>query len=457
MDACCWPATAAASASRAATACDRAAATATCRGGRVSTGRRRRALTRTSLPCFWMRYGRASCAYCFLHTNTHRDSSVLARLAETEARLQALEEKNRILTASLLGSPGYQSLHHTDGLHAPVDAGLAPSRPQQNSQHDQQQQQQQQQQQPLALKNGHVDSGTPHGGSRSTISDVAAARVPPDLHTAAAFKLLTCWPRLTLNMTIPGLDTQTYLTLCDQADPMLQQLVGAVPAQQRDGMHDHGALQLAPWQATAALERLYSPAAYQQLPLAMLVLLESYPGLCREHILAGFSEAASPGAGATPGSMDGVGHRFGRPRHAFSDHGSLYSAAANDASVLDYSRLSFAQLLALSIAMQIAAAVSGGVDGGNGMNGINISHNSPGTPLELGPADAMAVAMHTCSLALQRLWILRAGPAQDLVPLVLMLANYLMHFWVRPFHALGLLQSVDPAIKHMAVLQADNP
>ncbi|OAA63379.1 Zn(2)-C6 fungal-type DNA-binding domain protein [Niveomyces insectorum RCEF 264] len=323
--------------------------------------------------CSHCRLAGRECLYRPAPTNYESDVSVLARLTEAEARLQALEEKNRVLTASLLR-----------GAHLPQDEDERPPSHQRPAQPPAPQQPAQ-----FARVSDAPSTATAKPDTETSSS------APPNLHTAAAYKLLTCWPRLTINLTLPNLDSETYLTECDQADPTLvQPLTGPAAAS------DAGATSLSVWQACQALDIFYRPAIYHRLPLAMTVLLDACPGLPREHMLAEFA------------------------------------AATADQNMVEYGVLSCAQLLVLSLALR---TVSGVVDG---------EWDAPAT---------QAAATHACRLALQNVWTLLARPAADRVPLVLLLAYDLAYGWVRPFHARGLLQAIDPALRHMAILQADDP
>ncbi|CAK7204281.1 hypothetical protein SEUCBS139899_007036 [Sporothrix eucalyptigena] len=416
-----------------------------------------------------------TCLYRSTPTNLESDASVLARLADTEARLQVLEEKNRMLMATLpsLTSQGSSSVAAVLG-GSPQSMELFHHQQQQHhiqSQYQQYQQQQQHLQSMQAQQAQQVDASVTAATTTTAGIDADTTRTPPDLHTAAAFKLLTCWPRLTINMTIPQLDTQTYLPRCDQADPLLRS-VGESGGREVEPV--------AAWQANLSLEQLYLPALYQQLPVAMVVLLETYPGFHHDRILASFAEASHGGSvsaatmsdpmDADMVTMDEVTVAAATQLQQFhggssrNTHGdSLYDHHQRQQhqqqrshshqnhtpqQPFDYERLSFAQLLILSVSFQ------------NGIGSIiresnNNGHRTPFDP----PSNAMllAGAKRTCTLALQKLWTLQAGPPDDLVPQVLMMAYYLAYFWVRPFNARGLLQSIDQSIKHLAMLQADDP
>ncbi|KIH87417.1 hypothetical protein SPBR_04705 [Sporothrix brasiliensis 5110] len=390
-----------------------------------------------------------TCFYRPTPAGLESDASVLARLADTEARLQALEDKNRMLLAAFpaLSSPGTVAAN-----------SLATSQGQAQSLQSNQNQSQDQSQ----------DQSQPDRQNADASDD--STLTPPDLHTAAAFQLLTRWPRLTINMTIPGHDTQTYLTRCDQADALLER-AGSDDARRSLDTDDT----YAPWQAILALEQLYDRNISQNLPLAIAALLEAVPLLQRDHVLASFAaifhgrdnsqSRPVPSTDAMDADVDLVeeatmaaatqpqpfhGGRIHSPNNHHHEHQQQQQRhPAGQSPAIDYDRMSFAQLLMYSIAARVCI----------GSNGKDTPHRPrQRTPFD-PPSDPslMALSAHTCSLALQKLWTLQAGPAEDRVPLVLFLAHYLADFWVRPFHARGLLQSIDPAIKHMAMMQPDDP
>ena len=500
-------------------------------------------------------------------TSLESDATVLARLADTEARLQALEDKHRMLMAALpLPLPLASSSSTSSSSLLPAAAAL-PALPlplplpgpassssasvaavlggspqsmevfhhqqqqhhlqTQHLQYQQQQQQLQQQmqqmQQPIVqTQSQHHQTQQTQGANTAATEPTESLFTPPDLHTAAAFKLLTCWPRLTINMTIPHLDTQTYLQRCDQADPLLlRQDSAPATAAAIDA--------IAAWQVRRTLEQLYSPAVHAQLPVAIVALLETYPPFHRDRMLAGVAEALKgSGAGGAMGAEDvhetnhemqgmdamhdvdenemngvnadnndvddvddvdddddddmdditiaaatqlqqfhgGSSHnphgdslfdrqqqRLQRRRYRQSRQRlrKTYQNKPPHRQPVDYARLSFGQLLVLSIGFRVDIDHTRHHYHNNNNNHNYHSHDPPSA------AALQAAAAHTCSLALQKLWMLQAGPVEDLVPQVLLMAYCLADFWVRPFHARGLLQSVDQAIKHMAMLQADDP
>ncbi|ERS98238.1 hypothetical protein HMPREF1624_05021 [Sporothrix schenckii ATCC 58251] len=401
-----------------------------------------------------------TCFYRPTPAGLESDASVLARLADTEARLQAIEDKNRMLLAAF---PALSSPRTVAANVLATSQGQARS-PQSNQNQSQDQSQ--------------LDRQNADASDDST-------RTPPDLHTAAAFQLLTRWPRLTINMTIPGLDTQTYLTRCDQADALLER-AGSDGARKSLDTEDT----YAPWQAILALEQLYDPNISQNLPLAIAALLEAVPLLQRDHVLASFAaifhgrdnrqSQPVPSTDAMDADVDLVeeatmaaatqlqqfhGARVHSPNNHHHDE-QLHQQhhhhqqqqqqqqqqqrrPVGQSPAIDYDRMSFAQLLMYSIAARVCIGANG--------------KDTPHRPRQRTPFDPpsnqslMAMSAHTCSLALQKLWTLQAGPAEVRVPLVLFLAQYLADFWVRPFHARGLLQSIDPAIKHMAMMQPGDP
>ncbi|KAJ9138224.1 Zn(2)-C6 fungal-type DNA-binding domain protein [Pleurostoma richardsiae] len=273
--------------------------------------------------CSHCRQNGRECTYRPTPTNLEMDASVLSRLANTEARLRALEEMERSITPA---SPHQGS---APGLHA-----------------------------------------------------------PPDLHTAAAYKMLHCWPRIRLNLTIPHLVSQTYLVESDQSDPILLEWTARIGGKLP---------QLTVWQAIRSVETFYG--FLDVLPIYLGVLFEIYPGFSADHVISSLAGQFTP---------DGVSEQV---------------------ALVDLYGLSIPQLLVLSMAM-------GTVDG---------------NPLEMSPSSMKTLAAACCAIALQKQWILRSGLDEDLVPLVLTMACCLVFFWGRPFHALGCLQSVDHAIKHLSL------
>lgn len=63
------------------------------------------------------------------------------------------------------------------------------------------------------------------------------------------------------------------------------------------------------------------------------------------------------------------------------------------------------------------------------------------------------VTAHVVAIALQKQWILISRPDEERVPLVLLTAYCLVYLLARPFHALGLLQAIDPVIKGHSLKQ----
>ncbi|KAH8897607.1 hypothetical protein GQ53DRAFT_817898 [Thozetella sp. PMI_491] len=107
------------------------------------------------------------CVYRPTPTNLESDAAVLSRLADTELRLQAIEQQlaERELTV-------VTSTHKLPG--------------------------------PL--------------------------RTPPDLHTASACKMLRGWPRIRLCLTLADVDPTTYLATTDASDPLLLETAEEAPS-----------------------------------------------------------------------------------------------------------------------------------------------------------------------------------------------------------------------------------
>ncbi|KAF7550954.1 hypothetical protein G7Z17_g5366 [Cylindrodendrum hubeiense] len=206
----------------------------------------------------------------------------------------------------------------------------------------------------------------------------------PDLHTASAQKMLHCWPRIRLNLTLPGVISTTFLRESDAADPWLLETATS----------SHDAPQIFLWQVADAMDHFYA-MSYTDLPLFVSELFDLCKPLSHSSIMRSFTpESPSPNTG------------------------SPHSAP------IDFERLSIPQLLLLSLAKtQLADDM--------------VTDNS----------SARSVPAHAFTIVLQKQWVLLSQPDEERVPLVLMTAYCLVYFWARPFHALGLLQAIDPAIK----------
>ena len=209
---------------------------------------------------------------------------------------------------------------------------------------------------------------------------------PPDLHTAAANKMLHCWPRIRLYLTLPDLNPQTYLQDTDAADRFLIEPI--LPQSELP--------RLSLWQVDRALNHFYD--ATLGLPIGLVQLLNTHESLGRIHIFESMAALYPPGSSSP---------------HTIS---------------LDPHRLSVEQLLVMSMALKL------------------------GNPTALGAreADVQAASAFCFSLAMQRQWTLHANP-EILAPLSLTMTYCLIHFWARPFHALGILRSIDSAIKQLSM------
>lgn len=245
----------------------------------------------------------------------------------------------------------------------------------------------------LEERNGSLlHSLTQHGQVELEHDRSADFSSPPNLHTASAYKMLHCWPRIRLNLTVPNLNSQNYLAECDQADTRLVEV---------NNPPDLPSLML--WQVGRALEVFYD--SFSTWPVYLTDLVHSYPGLSRHHVIDSLTEHCAP---------EGV-----------SQH----------VAIVEFHKLSVSQLLVLSMALRT-------IDG---------------TSIHLDPATMVNLAAASCGTALQKQWILHSGSSDELMPLVLTMAYCLVQFWTRPFHALGILQSIDPAIKHFALRHPEDP
>jgi hypothetical protein len=272
-------------------------------------------------------------------TSVRSDASVLSRLAEVETRLQALER---------------QDLHRSSSTD--------------------------------------VISQLPQ--PRQDLETVAGAPRPPNIHTAAGARLPAGWPRIRLNLTLPGVTYPDYLASCDAAEPLLSRQVS----------HAIEIPRLPLWQVKRLLDFFY--AAVHQLPVYLEDLISHTPSLQYDHISEYFV--------------------------ALQSSPSTYTQA----DAIDTAELPIPQLLVLSIAAWAA-------------NGILGDMEFP----DLGTVST------TCfSLALQKQWTLHSGSEANelLVPMSLTLVGGLLSIWARPFHALGILQSIDPAIRQLSLRHHGN-
>jgi hypothetical protein len=102
--------------------------------------------------------------------------------------------------------------------------------------------------------------------------------------------------------------------------------------------------------------------------------------------------------------------------------------ASDHDAVIEPSSLSIAQLLVLSMALKSQHDVKGDL------------------------ADA---ALAYFSIVMSRQWTLLTAK-MDRVVLSLVITHCLVHYWLRPFHALGLLQSLGPTLKRMSMRCPDD-
>lgn len=154
---------------------------------------------------------------------------------------------------------------------------------------------------------------------------------------------------------------------------------------------------LAVFQATQALESIYQ--SMEHLPVELVYLFQHYDDLSQRHVLDDLNDAYPT-------------------KDAF----------------IDPHRLSISQLMALSIALK-----------------SDCFHQVEG----LDEATALGLATVYFAIALSKQWKLFAA-TEGRVALSLVMAFYLVYYWSRPFHALGLLQSIHSTIKRMSFKQRDN-
>ncbi|EQB54049.1 hypothetical protein CGLO_06159 [Colletotrichum gloeosporioides Cg-14] len=104
-----------------------------------------------------------------------------------------------------------------------------------------------------------------------------------------------------------------------------------------------------------------------------------------------------------------------------------------DTVLVDIKQLPISILLVLSIALRSA----------------------DNSPLNLGPELLLALSEASFTNALQSQWTLLSVVDEERIPLSLLMAYCLMYFWARPFHALGLVQSLDPVIRTFSMRNGD--
>ncbi|KAL6415895.1 hypothetical protein AUP68_00101 [Ilyonectria robusta] len=231
-------------------------------------------------------------------------------------------------------------------------------------------------------RNGTQANGTSQGPSQGG-QDLALSTIP-DLHTASAQKMLHCWPRIRLNLTLPGVISTTYLSESDAADHALLETITS----------SHDSPQILLWQVANAIDHFYG-TSLAELPLFIPELFDICALLSRDCVISRLTpEPLSP------------------------------NNASPHTTTIDLERLSIAQLLVLSLAK-------------TSMADDMVTDTPP----------ARSISAHAFTIALQKQWVLLSRPDEERVPLVLLTAYCLVHFWARPFQALGLLQAIDPAIK----------
>lgn len=199
--------------------------------------------------------------------------------------------------------------------------------------------------------------------------------------------MLHCWPRIRLNLTVPGIVSTTYLAEADAEDPVLLQ----TPTSNRD------TAQVFLWRLVELLDEFYGPRVLA-LPVFISELFGSCPTLDRQYIIHSLIDLHSPDGGTT-----------------FED-----SSVA-----IDLHHLSIQHLLVLSLAKWSV---------------VDSALRSDSA----APTPTSAVFF---TLALEKQWMLLSYSDEVRVPLVLLAAYCLFYYWARPFHALGLLQSIDSAMK----------
>ena len=207
----------------------------------------------------------------------------------------------------------------------------------------------------------------------TTLDDHGQLVLAPALHTAAAYKMLNCWPRLRLQLTLPGVQAMTYLKHSDESDPSLVRPVKLTASPRM-------------FYPTAVTSFKYLYDHSIELPFPLPELVRSSSQTSAEHILA-----------TIPG----------------------YGQHADDEGEFELEELSIEHLILLSIVLPLS------------------TRNHP------------HVASSCFEAALQRHWTLHAKGETDLIRVSLMIVTCLVHQWARPFHALGILQSVQAALERL--------
>lgn len=203
--------------------------------------------------------------------------------------------------------------------------------------------------------------------------------------------MLYCWPRIRLNLNLPGIQSTTYLSESDTADPTLLQT----------HTDDQKLPPLGIQQLLDTFDLFYA-RIYPDLPLFILEIFEICPALSHASVSGDLDRQCDTG----------------------------------DAHLLlpdNVAQLSIPQLLILSLTS---------VGCGN--------RTEPNSP-ETAPSSAFWM-----STVLQKQWTLLSQPEEERIPLLSLIAYCLVHFWARPFHALGMLQGIDSVIQIYALKTPDN-
>ena len=239
--------------------------------------------------------------------------------------------------------------------------------------------------------------GGSHADGTTTAEPAGSPKPPllstaPDLHTASAYKMLHYWPRIRLNLTAPGIVSTSYLAEADAADPVLLQTPTSGPDAPQPPL----------WQLVRLVEEFYS-SSVEKLPVCILEVFDSCPALGAHYVLNGLAQLYPP------------------------------DAVSQHSATVDLHRLSIAQLLVVSLAKRSS-------------NDSAMQSDSATT----------AISAVSFTIALQKQWMLMSSSDEERLPLALLAAYCLFYYWARPFHALGLLQSVDPAIKRYSLRHPDD-
>lgn len=270
---------------------------------------------------------------------THRvsDISILSRLADAEARLQALENQ----ASRDDGSP------------------------------------------PLAQPRRAA-------GESESVRYEPAIALAPTFHTASGHQMIYSWPRLRLCLSSYG-NSLAFLADADEQGPFLADHSTGHRFNPRESSFSSESSLLRVWQVTAILESFNNR---RDKPLLILTaLLDAYVGFKQGDFME-------------------------------------YLHARNESLIVcpDDLSLPYATLLCLALASDVVPFLS----------------------------DQLATSSLYLNSILQRQWTLW-NKIHERIAVSLALAYCLLYTWARPFHALGVLQSVKPAIKRMAVRVKSDP